>query len=64
MMTQGKVVAVGPGARLPDGTFAPCAVKSGETVVIPEFGGSQIKLEDEEYTLYRDSELLGVLADK
>lgn len=60
-VTAGKVVAVGPGGRARDGSVIPIAVKEGDTVVLPEYGGNQIKLGDEEYVLYRDEDLLGIL---
>ncbi|KAJ8918400.1 hypothetical protein NQ315_008096 [Exocentrus adspersus] len=57
---QGTVVAVGPGARLKDGSFAPVAVKVGEKVLLPEYGGTKVDLEEEnaEYHLFRESDIL------
>jgi chaperonin GroES len=36
-------------------------VHLGNTVLLPEFGGQKVNLEEGEYYLYRDSELLGIL---
>ena len=48
----GKVIAVGPGGRTREGSVIPVAVKEGDTVLLPEYGGSHIKMEDKEYVLH------------
>ena len=61
-VAQGKVVAVGPGRRAPlSGEVIPVSVKEGDTVLLPEYGGTPLKHEGKELLLYRDDELLGVL---
>ncbi|KAG2442652.1 hypothetical protein HXX76_002736 [Chlamydomonas incerta] len=62
-VNEGIVVAVGPGRRNKDGDLLPTGVKEGDKVLLPEYGGSQIKLGDKELYLYRDEELLGILKD-
>lgn len=47
-LNSGKVVAVGPGARDRDGKHIPVCVKEGDTVLLPEYGGSEVKLGDKE----------------
>ena len=60
-LNQGLVISVGAGGRDRDGkTIAP-SVAEGDTVLLPEYGGSNIKLDGEEYTLFRESDILGVL---
>lgn len=54
----GKVVAVGEGARTESGATIPPAVSVGDEVMLPEFGGTKVTLEEKEYFLYRDSDLL------
>lgn len=61
---QGTVVEVGPGARTKDGQLVPPSVKKGDRVLLPEYGGNSVKLGDAEYVLYRNDDILGVLADK
>ncbi|KAB1205722.1 10 kDa chaperonin [Morella rubra] len=61
--TSGKVVAVGPGARDRAGNLIPVSVKEGDTVLLPDFGGTQVKLGDKELHLYRDEDILGTLRD-
>ncbi|KAJ5097952.1 10 kDa heat shock protein [Penicillium argentinense] len=55
---EAKVLAVGPGAFDKDGKRLPMGVASGDKVLIPQFGGNPIKVGEEEYTLFRDSEIL------
>ncbi|GAV80345.1 Cpn10 domain-containing protein [Cephalotus follicularis] len=47
-LNSGKVVAVGPGARDRDGHLIPVTVKEGDTVLLPEYGGTQVMLADKE----------------
>ncbi|XP_052204313.1 10 kDa chaperonin, mitochondrial-like [Diospyros lotus] len=62
-LNSGKVVAVGPGTRDKLGSLIPVAVKEGDTVLLPEYGGTDVKLGDKEYHLYRDDDILGTLHD-
>lgn len=50
-LISGKVVAVGPGARDVNGKFIPVSVKEGDTVLLPEYGGAEVKLGDKKYVL-------------
>ncbi|XP_019191026.1 PREDICTED: 10 kDa chaperonin, mitochondrial-like [Ipomoea nil] len=63
-LNSGKVVAVGPGLRDKSGNVVPVALKEGDNVLLPDYGGTQVKLDDKEYHLYRDEDILGVLHDK
>lgn len=47
-LNSGKVVAVGPGARSTDGKLIPVSVKEGDVVLLPEYGGTEVKLGDKE----------------
>ncbi|PON78784.1 GroES chaperonin family [Parasponia andersonii] len=62
-LNSGKVVAVGPGARDKSGNVIPVAVKEGETVLLPEYGGTQVKLGEKEFFLYRDDDILGIIQE-
>lgn len=55
-LNEGKVLAVGPGLHDKDGKRIPLGVQAGDKVLIPQFGGSPIKVGEEEYTLFRDHE--------
>ncbi|CAF2108881.1 unnamed protein product, partial [Brassica oleracea] len=60
-LNSGKVIAVGPGSRDKDGKLIPVSVKEGDTVLLPEYGGTQVKLGEKEYHLFRDEDVLGTL---
>ncbi|XP_059655394.1 10 kDa chaperonin, mitochondrial-like [Cornus florida] len=62
-LNSGKVVAVGPGMRDMAGNVIPVAVKEGDTVLLPEYDGTQVKLDEKEYHLFRDEDVLGILHD-
>ncbi|XP_072980405.1 10 kDa chaperonin, mitochondrial-like [Typha angustifolia] len=62
-LNSGKVVAVGAGARDRDGKLIPVSVKEGDVVLLPDYGGTEVKLGDKEYHLFRDDDILGTLHD-
>jgi len=55
---RGRVVAVGPGALLDDGSRAPMAVKEGDIVVFGQYGGTDVTLDATDYKVLRESEIL------
>ncbi|KAJ8747782.1 hypothetical protein K2173_012661 [Erythroxylum novogranatense] len=61
ILNSGKVISVGPGLRSNEGKTIPTSVKEGDTVLLPEYGGTQVKLDDKDYYLYRDEDILGTL---
>ena len=58
-----KVVAVGQGRVLKDGTRVNCNVSEGQTVIVPEFGGTKLKLDDQEFLVFRDEDIVAVVRD-
>ncbi|KAI3844719.1 hypothetical protein MKW92_007945 [Papaver armeniacum] len=62
-LNSGKVIAVGPGAKDREGNHIPVCVKEGETVLLPEYGGMNVKLGEKEYLLYGDQDILGILRE-
>ncbi|KAF5751840.1 Chaperonin 10 isoform 1 [Tripterygium wilfordii] len=62
-LNSGKVVAVGPGGRDREGKHIPPSVKEGDTVLLPQYGGTEVKLGEKEYLLFRDEDILGTLHD-
>lgn len=56
---EGTVVAVGPGARDKSGNVVPVSVKVGDKVLLPEYGGTKVTMEEKEYHIFRDSDILG-----
>lgn len=60
---EGKVVAVGDGARSEDGKVTPLAVKVGDKVLFGKYSGTDIKIEGNEYLIVRESEILAILTN-
>eukprot|EP00330_Aristerostoma_sp_ATCC50986_P001381 CAMPEP_0114579026 /NCGR_PEP_ID=MMETSP0125-20121206/3484_1 /TAXON_ID=485358 ORGANISM="Aristerostoma sp., Strain ATCC 50986" /NCGR_SAMPLE_ID=MMETSP0125 /ASSEMBLY_ACC=CAM_ASM_000245 /LENGTH=100 /DNA_ID=CAMNT_0001769521 /DNA_START=26 /DNA_END=328 /DNA_ORIENTATION=- len=57
----GEVVEIGPGGYNNDGKSMPMNVNKGDTVLLPDYGGTKVKLGSGEFWLYRDSDILGIL---
>ncbi|KAI1435656.1 GroES-like protein [Xylaria sp. CBS 124048] len=55
-LNEGRVLAVGPGALSKDGKRVPMGVAQGDRVLIPQYGGSPVKVGEDEFHLFRDSE--------
>lgn len=58
---QGKVVAVGAGKRGDDNELIPVAVKVGDTVIFSKYGFDEVKINDEEYYIVGESNILGII---
>ncbi len=58
---EGKVVAVGNGKILEDGTVRPLEVKKGDRILFGKYSGTEIKIEGEEHLILREDEVLGVI---
>ncbi len=58
---QGKVVAVGPGARGEDGALQPPDVKKGDTILYGKYSGTEVKIDDQELLIMRESDIMGIL---
>ncbi len=57
---EGEVVAVGPGRVLDNGQRVPLDVKAGDKVIFSKYGGTEIKVDDVEYLIVRESDLLAI----
>jgi chaperonin GroES len=57
---QGEVIAAGEGKIRDDGTRQPLDVKAGDRVLFGKYSGSEVKIDDEEYIIMREEEILGV----
>jgi chaperonin GroES len=57
---QGEVIAAGEGKFRDDGTRQPLDVKTGDRVLFGKYSGSEVKIDDEEYLIMREDEILGV----
>jgi len=58
---QGKVVAVGEGKRNEKGDILPMRVKVGDTVVFSKYGYDEVTLDDEEYYIVQESNILAII---
>jgi chaperonin GroES len=58
---QGEIVAVGPGARHEKGVVQPLEVKAGDRVLFGKWSGSEVKIDDQELLIMKESDILGVL---
>jgi len=57
---EGEIVAVGPGKMTDDGKRIPMEVKVGDRVIYSKYGGSEIKIDDVEMIILRESDILAV----
>ena len=58
---QGKVIAVGPGQRGKDGKVVPMDIKEGDIVLFSKYGPSEIKIDDTEYLMAEEKDILGIV---
>ncbi len=58
---EAEVVSVGPGKLGDDGARAPMDVNAGDRILIGKYSGSEIKIDDEEYVILREDEILAVV---
>ena len=55
-----EVVAVGPGGIV-DGNEVKMVVKVGDKVVVAKYAGTEVKLDDQEYSIVRQSDILAIV---
>jgi len=55
---EGEVLAVGPGRLSDDGNRIPMDIQKGDIVLYSKYGGTEIKLDDEELIILRESDVL------
>ncbi len=58
---EGIVCAVGTGKKDDDGKVIPFNVKKGDKVLMPKYGGTEIKLDGKEYQIVREDDILAVI---
>ena len=56
----GKVIQVGPGRVSDEGKLIPMNIKAGDVVIYAKYGGTEIKVEGEEYLIIRETDVLAV----
>src|SRR6184192_2991050 len=60
---QGKVIAVGPGSRDENGKLIPIDVRVGDRVLFGKWSGTEVKIDDDEYLIMKESDVMGVLVE-
>lgn len=58
---EGEVIAVGPGARGEDGEVHSLDVKAGDRILFGKWSGSEVKIDDEELIIMKESDILGII---
>jgi len=59
--SQGVVIAVGPGKKNDSGEVAPMGVCVGDTVIFGQYGGSEVKIDGQEYLILSENDIFGVI---
>lgn len=58
---EGEIIAVGPGKVGKDGNMLPLGVKAGDKVLFGKYSGNEVKIDDVEYIIMREDDILGIL---
>jgi chaperonin GroES len=58
---EGKVIAVGTGKVTDNGKKLALDVKAGDRILFGKYSGSEVKIDDEEYLILREEDVLGIL---
>ena len=58
---EAEVIALGTGKKDEDGKVQAFEVKVGDRVLIGKYGGTEVKIDDQKYTLVREDDILGIL---
>jgi chaperonin GroES len=61
---EGEVVAVGPGGKTDEGKLLPMDVKIGDTVLFGKWSGTEIKIDNKEYSIMKESDIMGISKGK
>lgn len=57
------MLAVGPGKLTSSGQLVAPTLKKGDTVVVPDYGGMELKLDGEKYAVFREEDIIGVVKE-
>ena len=58
---QGKVIAVGAGARDETGKIQPLDVKANDTVLFGKWSGTEVKIDGQDFLIMKESDIMGVI---
>jgi chaperonin GroES len=59
--TEGEVIAVGSGGRDESGKLIPIDLKEGDRVLFGKWSGTEVKIDDVEYLIMKESDIMGVI---
>ena len=59
---EGEVVAVGTGKVLDNGSVVPLDVAAGDRILLGKYSGSEIKVDNQDYVILREDEIIGILS--
>ncbi len=60
---RGVVIAIGNGKRLDSGEVVPLTVKEGDLILIGKYSGSEVSVDDKEYLILREDEVLAIIEE-
>ena len=58
---EGKVIAVGAGARDEQGKVQPLDVKAGDAVLFGKWSGTEVKIDGQDYLIMKESDIMGII---
>jgi chaperonin GroES len=58
---EGEVIAAGPGARDDQGKLVPLDVKTGDRILFGKWSGTEVKLDNEELLIMKESDIMGII---
>ncbi len=59
--TEGKVIAVGPGKTLDDGTVQPLEVKNGDRILYGKYAATEVTIDGDELLILREDDILAIV---
>jgi len=59
--SEGEIIAVGPGGRDENGKLIPIDLKTGDRVLFGKWSGTEVKIDDVDYLIMKESDIMGVL---
>ena len=61
---EGEVIAVGNGKKTEEGKILPLDVKAGDRILFGKYSGTEIKIDNHEYLIFKEEDVLGVVEGK
>ena len=61
---EGEVVAVGPGGKTEEGKLLPMDVKIGDIVLFGKWSGTEVKIDNKEFSIMKESDIMGISKSK